>query len=608
MNIMFSSSEMASRHLNLNLSLYSSESYGLESIIENNETYSGNGSLEEARVPHPHVLLPYSALLSIAIYLTFVGILSTFGNILFILTVVRWRYLRNNSHMLLLLNMAVCDLAISVTGYPYTTISGYIGRWIFGDVMCQLYAFLCFTFSQVSMNTLVAVSIFRYIAICRPHMKHLLTSKTSFWALGMVWAHALFWTGAPLVGWSSYTFEPTRISCSFDWNDRTIGGISYVIGTTVFCYISHIWILVWCYKRIYRMVYRVQSKTRLKGRGLEEPYKNDTSATLATTISDSNLGNSQNQQPPGVNLEPDSPSAISRCQSMIVFSFATANLTEMELHVLGMNIAMVVAFIIFWTPYAIISVISAFYDKLSPFWYIFPTIFAKTSCMMNPFLYGLTNSFLRKQLLLVLRGFLGLTTPIEDFEVMRQRQQDGLYYNKEGIFVGKRASGAAAQCPCEGCVESRRQIKLLLEQQKARNAAAAAAASAAEESNGERKIGESEIKKEGECSPNNYDGNTSRSPLMMSMSRSSSVHVHLNELPVGEVKVMGNHSENNTNSIILNVSTLSKELNDGDREESETQSSSFVGVDECDRDDTVFRIDIAVGDDIAANKDGLNEG
>lgn len=40
--------------------------------------------------------------------------------------------------------------------------------------------------------------------------------------------------------------------------------------------------------------------------------------------------------------------------------------------------------------------------------------------MINPLLYGLTNSFLRKQLLLVLRGFLGLTTAIENFEVMKQ--------------------------------------------------------------------------------------------------------------------------------------------------------------------------------------------
>jgi hypothetical protein len=31
------------------------------------------------------------------------------------------------------------------------------------------------------------------------------------------------------------------------------------------------------------------------------------------------------------------------------------------------------------------------------FRYIFPTLFAKTSCMMNPFLYGLTNASLRQE-------------------------------------------------------------------------------------------------------------------------------------------------------------------------------------------------------------------
>lgn len=51
-------------------------------------------------------------------------------------------------------------------------------------------------------------------------------------ALGIVWGHALFWTIAPLLGWSSYTFEPTGISCSFNWNDRSVGGVLYVIGKT----------------------------------------------------------------------------------------------------------------------------------------------------------------------------------------------------------------------------------------------------------------------------------------------------------------------------------------------------------------------------------------
>ena len=36
--------------------------------------------------------------------------------------------------------------------------------------------------------------------------------------------------------------------------------------------------------------------------------------------------------------------------------------------------------------------------------YIFPTLFAKTSCMMNPLLYGLTNASLRQEFCRLWRG------------------------------------------------------------------------------------------------------------------------------------------------------------------------------------------------------------
>ncbi|CAG7724177.1 unnamed protein product [Allacma fusca] len=85
--------------------------------------------------------------------------------------------------------------------------------------------------------------------------------------------------------------------------------------------------------------------------------------------------------------------------------------------------------------------------------YIFPTIFAKTSCMMNPILYGFTNRFLRKELLSVLKKWFGLTTPMEDFQIMRLRQQEGLY-NKEGVYTGRNH----CLCTCDRCAASRRLI------------------------------------------------------------------------------------------------------------------------------------------------------
>ncbi|CAG7816935.1 unnamed protein product [Allacma fusca] len=267
------------------------------------------------------------------------GLVATLGNVLFIVTVTRWRLMRSNAHMILLLNLAVCDLSISVVGYPYTTISGYLGWWPFGGTMCILYGFLCFTFAQVSMNSLVAVSMFRYVAVCMPHKQHLLTSGLSWWAVGISWGHALFWTASPLLGWSSYTFEPTGISCSLNWHDRSTSGMAYTLACTIFCYVTHVMALLWFYREIFAKVH--------------------------------NLGFSRNwrdRQQQIIENEIPSPSPLARCESVVVFSFITENLSPLEIHVLRMNVIMVLSFLICWSPYAIVSVISIFNDNLHPVW------------------------------------------------------------------------------------------------------------------------------------------------------------------------------------------------------------------------------------------------
>ena len=79
----------------------------------------------------------------------FAALIATVGNSSFITVLLRSRKIRTDAHLLLLLAIALSDLSISVVGYPFVIISCYCGEWIFGDVACQLYAFLCYTFSMV---------------------------------------------------------------------------------------------------------------------------------------------------------------------------------------------------------------------------------------------------------------------------------------------------------------------------------------------------------------------------------------------------------------------------------------------------------------------------
>ncbi|XP_047484167.1 opsin-5-like [Penaeus chinensis] len=274
------------------------------------------------------------------------GLTSTVGNSIFV-TVLRHRLKTiSDGQTVLLLNTALCDLGISITGYPYTTISSYAGHWIFGDVMCQMYGFLCFTLNQVQMNTLVVVAIFRYISICHPQFKHLLKPSLAKRCLIAVWLYGVAWSTPPLLGWSRYTKEPFETSCSTDWYDRSLSGIAYSICLVVFCYAVHVICLAICYQKIL--------------------YK---SRQLQLSLPETN---------PKLSLYGDDDINM-------------------------MNIMMMCSFLMFWTPYAVCSIISIFKTDISTFWYVFPTVFAKTSCMMNPIIYGLSHKLLRRELLKLLR-------------------------------------------------------------------------------------------------------------------------------------------------------------------------------------------------------------
>ena len=77
---------------------------------------------------------------------------ATIGNGVFIAVLIQCRSMQSDAHMILLLTIAICDLGISIVGYPFTIISNYMGAWIFGDLICKMYAFCCYTLSMVIVN------------------------------------------------------------------------------------------------------------------------------------------------------------------------------------------------------------------------------------------------------------------------------------------------------------------------------------------------------------------------------------------------------------------------------------------------------------------------
>lgn len=105
-------------------------------------------------------------------FITFVGVT---GNVLVIYVIVTRERMRTTTN-LLLLNLAVSDLAFvsfvpPVTAYMFATSS-----WPFGDVVCRLMHFVVNVTAYVTIYTLVLVSVVRYMTIVH-------SASTAWWVV-----------------------------------------------------------------------------------------------------------------------------------------------------------------------------------------------------------------------------------------------------------------------------------------------------------------------------------------------------------------------------------------------------------------------------------------
>ncbi|XP_078587215.1 rhodopsin, G0-coupled-like [Branchiostoma floridae x Branchiostoma japonicum] len=287
--------------------------------------------------------------MAIAIYLTIVGVVAVIGNGLAIGVFLKEKQFRGKEHNILLLNLAVSDLAVAVFGYSFTVIASYANQWLFGEVWCVLDGFICFTCAMSSMNTLCVISVYRYIIICKPQYACRLTQSFTVHVIVGIWAYALVWTVPPLFGWSSYSMLPFGTSCAIDWYVESVSDALYVSLCLLGCYVLHVTVMIFCYIRVIRRM----DSMRFAALASEE----------ARQV-----------------VKKDKRKNIIMC------------------------LFMVVSFVAVWTPYAVSSTWAIFQRHLPIMALYIPTMCAKSSCMLNPIIYSAFNQRFRKAALRVVKG------------------------------------------------------------------------------------------------------------------------------------------------------------------------------------------------------------
>ncbi|XP_002932888.2 visual pigment-like receptor peropsin [Xenopus tropicalis] len=280
---------------------------------------------------------------AIGAYLLLLGWLSWLGNGAVICLMCKRRRLLD-SHDLLTLNLAVSDAGISIFGYSRGIVELFHGLGKDGFLAnnlwtCQVGGFLILLFGLMSISTLTAISLLRYIKGCQPHKAHMVDQRHVTMAIVFIWISSIFWSGSPVLGWGSFT-ERKYGTCEIDWVQAASSTVykSYVIGVFIWGFVLPVSIMVFCYVSIIRTVH----KSHRNSRGGE----------------------------------------ISQRQ------------LTMERDITRVSFVICTAFLLAWSPYAVISMWSACGYQVPGLTGVAATLLAKSASFYNPIIYlGMSPKF-----------------------------------------------------------------------------------------------------------------------------------------------------------------------------------------------------------------------
>lgn len=133
----------------------------LERIVSINRTNTTNDTHDEITI---------GSKVAIGIAVTGCNLVIILGNALVILAIALNRKLRTVTNCFVL-NLAIADMTLGILVLPFSMILLLEKRWMFGRVLCNLWAAVDVLCCTASILSLCAISVDRYIGVTKP-LKH----------------------------------------------------------------------------------------------------------------------------------------------------------------------------------------------------------------------------------------------------------------------------------------------------------------------------------------------------------------------------------------------------------------------------------------------------
>ncbi|KAI5644180.1 7 transmembrane receptor (rhodopsin family) domain-containing protein [Phthorimaea operculella] len=292
--------------------------------------------------------------IAFSILYSLIFILGVFGNVLVCYVVFRNRAMQTVTN-LFITNLALSDILLCLLAVPPTPMYTFLGRWVFGRILCHIVPYAQGTSIYISTLTLTSIAIDRFFVIIYPFHPRM-KLNTCVFIIVFIWIFSLVVTCPYGLFMGIQITNQSQIFCEESWpsdRSRKIFGVS----TFVLQFLIPFLVIAVCYTCVsIRLNDRARSKPGAKTTRREEADRDRKKRTNRMLIS------------------------------------------------------MVAIFGISWLPINLINIFNDFYASMTESKYYLISFFfahsmAMASTCYNPFLYAWLNENFRKEFKQVLPFF-----------------------------------------------------------------------------------------------------------------------------------------------------------------------------------------------------------
>ncbi|XP_041981137.1 G-protein coupled receptor moody-like [Aricia agestis] len=217
---------------------------------------------------YPPGLLEYAT--ASCIILMFIGIP---GNLVTIIALANYRKVRNAT-AIFIMNLSLSDLLFCCFILPLSASTFSHRSWIHGSILCYMFPFARYALVAVSLLTICAITINRYIIIAHPRLyPKLYTSRNIGIMIAIIWIFSFGMLATTCFAkWGRFGLDTRIGSCSIlpDDKNRSPKKILFLTAFSITCTA-----IVVCYTRIFFIV-RKTTKNTLR---TERKVPNDDTST-----------------------------------------------------------------------------------------------------------------------------------------------------------------------------------------------------------------------------------------------------------------------------------------------------------------------------------------